>query len=131
MFSSLLHRPRPGSRRNHSGHDKSASPSPGPANRAYTLHRHATADFTEADDDGDESNEEGVNTYRNRQPSRQDEEVDEDEEEEGHHRDEDGRRGSLPVLPLFSASHLGKPPPISAVKKEQFANSDPRFPAHL
>ena len=99
MFSSLLRRPRNGPRRVDRRHDSSASPSPGPAHREYEARRHATADFTEADDDGDDSNEEGANQYENQRNQAP------EEEEEGG---EDGRpRTALPVLPLFSASHLG------------------------
>ncbi|CAM1511388.1 Fc.00g089010.m01.CDS01 [Cosmosporella sp. VM-42] len=102
MFSSLL-RPRHGPRRVDGRRDPSASPSPGPARREYDVRRHATADFTEADDDGDDSNEEGEHQYENRR--------NEEEEEEG---DEDGRpRTALPVLPLFSASHLDSLPVYS------------------
>ena len=88
--------------------------SPGPASREYHQHRHATADFTEPDDEEDEDEE------------------DRDEEDDGHNDDENSdhhggedrsflfprvwRRRSddngqaIPtgLLPLFSASHLGK-----------------------
>lgn len=106
---SLLRRPRKGFRRV-DRHD-SASPSPGPASQGYASRRHATADFTEADDDGDDSNDE-VERFDNEEV----EEVDggeEEEEEQDEHEEadedqgEDGRRTALPVLPLFSASHLG------------------------
>lgn len=65
----------------------------------YSRMRHATADFTEADDD-DETNDED------------EEEDEEDEEEEPDHDDEDQdrRRSSGTVLPLFSESHLDSLP---------------------
>ena len=64
--------------------------------REYTLHRHATADFTEPDEDDEdeESNNGGPANYRNRPPGDQ---------------DEDGL-GQSGVLPLFAAGHLGAPP---------------------
>lgn len=69
----------------------------------YSRIRHATADFTEADDD-DETNDD-----------EQDEDEDEDEEDESEHDDEDrnGRRTSGTVLPLFSESHLDSLPVYS------------------
>ena len=94
MFSSLARQlqPSPPPRRAHDGRlgSPEASPSPGPANRAYAQRRHATADFTEADDDDDISQDgDGGDPF-------QTEPVDED----GPNR--------LPILPLFSASYLGK-----------------------
>jgi hypothetical protein len=66
---------------------------PGPATRReYAQHRHATADFTEAEDDDDDTNDEG----RQRYPSQRHAD-----------RDEDGDPSTSNVLPLFSASHLG------------------------
>ncbi|PCD43947.1 hypothetical protein AU210_003032 [Fusarium oxysporum f. sp. radicis-cucumerinum] len=65
MFSSLLRRPRAGPRRIDRRRNTSFSPSPGPARRRYTLERHATADFTEADDDdGDDTHDEGLSRFR-------------------------------------------------------------------
>lgn len=61
----------------------------------YSRMRHATADFTEADDD-EESNEESNH------------EEDEDDDE-----DDDRRRDSGTVLPLFSESHLDALPVYS------------------
>lgn len=66
----------------------------------YARMRHATADFTEAEDD-DESNEESA---RN-----DDEDDNEDEDDE----DDNGRRDSGTVLPLFSESHLDALPVYS------------------
>lgn len=112
MFSSLLRRPRAGPRRIDRRRNTSFSPSPGPARRRYTLERHATADFTEADDDdGDDTHDEGLSRFRsNERRTNNDGDEEDDEDDEGEEEDrpgEDGRRGGLPVLPLFSASHLG------------------------
>ena len=108
MFSSLL-RPRAGSRRvNRRPESTNGSRSP-IRNPEYTLRRHATADFTEADDDdADDSNEEGGPVPRSLHDRDVDDEADEDDDGDGDGiGDEDNRRGGLPVLPLFSASHLG------------------------
>lgn len=56
----------------------------------YSHHRHATADFTEADDDDEDSNDGRQQGYYN-----------------GAAPDEDGLAQSVGVLPLFAASHLG------------------------
>lgn len=94
MFSSLL---RPNQHRDR--RDAAAlgvSPSSGPAFPKPGIRRHATADFTEADDDDDEdSQEEQIDQYG-----------DEDGDGEAVD-DEDNIRRSLPVLPLFSATYLG------------------------
>lgn len=100
MFSSLL-RPKLAAARRIDSHlfdSNPPTPSPGPANRRNVEERHATADFTEGEDD------------------------EEDDEDNGHHFDlnhdpnhpsirfadqGDFRRNSNPVIPLFSASHLG------------------------
>lgn len=81
-FSNLLSSFR-SSRREHNEEDEEQR-------EPYSRMRHATADFTEADDD-DESNDESDN---------------EDE-------DQDGRRDSGTVLPLFSESHLDSLPVYS------------------
>ncbi|EEY14756.1 conserved hypothetical protein [Verticillium alfalfae VaMs.102] len=100
MFTSLL-RPRRHSR--HVDDDGlPTSPSAGPAFRKPPLRRHATADFTEADDDDEDSNDGMGDQY-----------VDGDEEQDDEDNrldDEDGVRRSLPVLPLFSASYLDSLP---------------------
>ena len=101
MFSSLL-RPKQqqSTRRVHVQEDAEArdSPSPGPAGQhhlQYAARRHATADFTEADDDDDDSNEGGIGRYQ----------LGGDDADE----DEDGGAGRrLPILPLFSAAYLGR-----------------------
>lgn len=109
MFSTLLRRPRQGRRRvsgskdKHPAHILAASP-------AYSPGRRATADFTEADDDDEEEEDEDEGASHAGPSARYGDGEDQDEPEgEGTARDEDGRRGGLPVLPLFSASHLGKP----------------------
>ncbi|CAJ2512155.1 Uu.00g051700.m01.CDS01 [Anthostomella pinea] len=58
MLSSLL-RPRPAVRRDgsHLASSNSATPSPSPAHRNYADQRHATADFTEADDDEEDEDD--------------------------------------------------------------------------
>ncbi|KAI1756919.1 hypothetical protein F4782DRAFT_480352 [Xylaria castorea] len=98
MLSSLL-RPKPAARRADSyPFDSNAqTPSPGPASRQYLEQRHATADFTEGDEDDDEE---------------EDEEEDDGHGLDAHHpsiRFADqgvSRRNHNPVIPLFSASHL-------------------------
>lgn len=93
MFSSLVRQMQPSPPRHaHDGRPWShePSPSPGPAGRAHAQTRRATADFTEADDDDDLSNDgHGIDPYQT-DPV-----------------DEDGPSG-LPILPLFSASYLGE-----------------------
>lgn len=72
------------------------TPSPGPAYRDYAQQRHATADFTEADDDDDDDDFLGAG-------------MDADDGADVSHgeENEDGIRDST-FLPLFSASHLGR-----------------------
>ncbi|RBR17211.1 uncharacterized protein FIESC28_06713 [Fusarium coffeatum] len=117
MFPSLLRRPRAGPNRIDRRQNTSASPSPGPARRRYTLERHATADFTEADDDdADFTHDEGLRRYRSndRRTNNDGDEDDEDDNDgDGNGMNEDGRRSGLPVLPLFSASHLDSLPVYS------------------
>lgn len=75
-------------------------PASGPATQrpSYAHLRHATADFTEADDDEDDSNDDqGQGAAYHASDERLPE-------------DEDGDRRSSHVLPLFSASHLGALP---------------------
>lgn len=102
MFSTLLRRPRRGTRRvadpnvRRPSSISAASPSLEPGRRA-------AADFTEADDDDDDEEEdEGPSPaprFARGARGR------EDGGEFGQ--DEDGHRNALPVLPLFSSSHLG------------------------
>lgn len=71
------------------------TPSPGPANRNYGGQRHATADFTEADDDEDEDEfdlDDGPSAPRIPRPFQE----------------TNARRSSTSLMPLFSASYLGK-----------------------
>lgn len=102
MFSSLLRRPKNGSRRVDI-RDASLSPSSRPPPRLqFAGRKHATADFTEADDDEeDESNDERTNRFG---PEEGEDAPDDGPEVEA---DEDGGQKALPVLPLFSATHLG------------------------
>jgi len=106
MLSSLL-RPKRGRRRvEHSPFSSQFNdPSSPIAARNQRLGtRHATADFTETDvddditeteDDGNPEDEEG-----------EEDEEDEDEEDSQDEEDEDGEEES-PLLPIFSAAHLG------------------------
>lgn len=91
MFSSLVRQMQPTPRRRvdngHLGHEPS---SPGPASRAHAQTRHATADFTEADDDDVSKDGDGIDPYQT-EPAV----------------DEDGPSG-MPILPLFSATYLGE-----------------------
>jgi len=112
MFSSLLRRKQQTPSRRVLDRDRSdplskphpLSASPGPASRSYQGARHATADFTEVDDDDDDSiGGDGLGPY-------QLDPIDED----GPHQP--------PILPLFSASYLGKAAICSVVpiQKKQF-----------
>ena len=94
MFSSLV---RPKQHRDQrDAAALAASPSTGPAFSKPVLRRHATADFTEADDDDEDSQEQVIAQYG-------------DEDGDGPAvDDEDNIRTSLPVLPLFSATYLGE-----------------------
>jgi hypothetical protein len=96
MLSSLL-RPKKGRRRveQHSPfssrYDDQSSPI---AERRKRLDaRHATADFTETDLDDENTEEE--------------DDDEEDREQGGEEEDEDGHE-DIPLLPIFSAAHLGK-----------------------
>ena len=107
MLSSLL-RPKKGRRRveQHSPfssrYDDRSSPI---AERRKRLDaRHASADFTETELDDDNTEEEEG-----------DEEEDEEQEVEQETEDDDDEDGheETPLLPIFSAAHLGKYPCIS------------------
>lgn len=110
MFSSLLRRPKRGSRRVDI-RDLSVSPSSGPPRRRqFTGRTHATADFTEADDDDEDTNEEDLVAFDEDADDVNEEAVEDEEDEDGDAddgADEDNRHRGLPVLPLFSATHLG------------------------
>jgi hypothetical protein len=110
MLSTLL-RPRKGNNKQQQRVDSSMfdsnpnTPSPGPATRRQQLEpRHATADFTEAEDDEEDEEEElneeeedvgDLPRFTQRRPDR------------GLHEAE-GRRSSASMIPLFSASYLGE-----------------------
>lgn len=101
MFSSVLGRQRR-SRRRIDGGDGGFSPSTRHVRRQFTNRTHATADFTEADDDDEEEddddfNEEGMSRLDHDSDNQDEDPLDDEEDEER----------PLPVLPLFSASHLG------------------------
>ncbi|RYP06209.1 hypothetical protein DL764_003301 [Monosporascus ibericus] len=107
LLSSLL-RPRKGGATERADSylfdsNPSQSPSPGPTNRDYRDQRHATADFTEADDDDDQDDDEDRDhvdqgrRFSFLRPSR-------------FRRDENGDAGPSGLLPLFSASHLDSLP---------------------
>src|SRR4051794_38767301 len=74
-------------------HDQSRAPSAVPE---YRQHRHATADFTEADDDDDEEESNHGPQQRFRAGTRS-------RSEHG----EDGPSQSGGVLPVFATNHLG------------------------
>ncbi|KAI8954102.1 hypothetical protein F4801DRAFT_534367 [Xylaria longipes] len=104
MLSSLL-RPKPAVRRADSYFlDSNAqTPSPGPAGRQYLEQRHATADFTEGDEDDDDEEEDDAHDFDAQHPSIRfaDQGV--------------PRRNPNPVIPLFSASHLDTLPVYNVV----------------
>ncbi|QPG94797.1 hypothetical protein C2857_006998 [Epichloe festucae Fl1] len=104
MFSSLLRRPKRASRRVDI-HDFAGSTSSVPQpQRQYTERTHATADFTEADDDDEDTNEEDLVRFDEDAGQANDhDQIDEDDDDGA---DEDNRHRDLPVLPLFSATHL-------------------------
>lgn len=83
------------------GAAENQSPSSRQIRRHFTGRTHATADFTEADDDDedDDFNDEGVSRFDNDADDADDHDI-EDEDANGSPR-------ALPVLPLFSATHLG------------------------
>lgn len=120
MLSSLL---RPGNRKTTTPRVDAAlfdsnpnTPEPGPANRQYLEPRHATADFTEADDDEDEESqdENDGRTPRITRPRY-----------DGDSHDGDGRRRSSTMQPLFSASYLGEQwHPSSAIQDEKANEND-------
>jgi len=94
MISSLLH-PKPAVRRIDSPLE---TPSPDPARREYLERRHATADFTEGEEDEEEDGDEhdGDQFNPNHQSIR--------------FVDQGLLRGNVKhnlLIPLFSASHLG------------------------
>lgn len=115
MFGSLL-RSRPAKERV-VGRDLSASPA-SPASQplgrrnSNGSRRRATADFTEADDDDEDTHEDDTMPGFEAAEEDEDEDEDEDDDDDGDEvRRHPGRRTPLPVLPLFSASHLGMASP--------------------
>jgi hypothetical protein len=111
MFSSLLRRPKPGSR-HVLVREANFSPSPGPSTRRNSIRRHATADFTEADDDDeeDDSDHGRLRQYRGQGDEGDDDGDDDIADDDPEHADRPAR---LPVLPLFSSSHLDSLPVYS------------------
>ncbi|KAH8681334.1 hypothetical protein BX600DRAFT_478673 [Xylariales sp. PMI_506] len=73
--------------------------------------RHATADFTEADDDEDDDEDDEV---RGEEDDEEEEEEEEGENDSGLH-NSNSRRNSSNIIPLFSASHLDSLPIYSIV----------------
>lgn len=138
MSSTALRRPRLAPRRASIRHE-SISPATATPLRPFPAHRtHATADFTEADEDEDEDEDDGFdnndnnnnssnnvrtdpghfdnnndsNNTRRRHghPYATDDAAGRGQGEQGDDGDEDRqprRRNTLPVLPLFSSTHLG------------------------
>ena len=105
MIHSLL-RPCPSNRRV-GGRDLSASPTSTPGPRRETPRRRATADFTEADDDDDDEDTQ-EETMPGFVAADEDDEEGQDDDDDGNDPGQPtGRRTPLPVLPLFSSSHLG------------------------
>ncbi|KAI1119454.1 hypothetical protein F5Y14DRAFT_395353 [Nemania sp. NC0429] len=125
MLSSLL-RPKPALRRvdSHILNSHSQTPSPGSASRQYVEQRHATADFTEGDDDDeDDEEEEGEEEQVHEQGQEGGEgerEGDANEFDPNHpsirFADQGAfRRNPNPAIPLFSASHLDALPVYNVV----------------
>lgn len=113
MFSSLLRRPRSARRRVRDHLDPQHEPS-SVASASFGNRRRATADFTEADDDEDHAHEDdeeaaghGMSNIGRTARFEDDNHGYPDADD-----DEDGRLGALPVLPLFSVSHLGSCSPL-------------------
>lgn len=88
--------------------------------RSYTQHRHATADFTEADDDDDESDD--ARQPRQNASNRGTE-------------DEDGLNQAIGVLPLFCAGHLGMIPSVAPYTPKTMCKANlvqtARFPSNI
>lgn len=100
MFSSLL-RPKSEARRMDSRFlDSNAQhPSPGLASREYLLQRHATADFTEGEEEEEDEDEDHLEDgYNHNHPSIRFADPADNRRRNTH---------SNPIIPLFSASHLG------------------------
>ena len=105
MFSSLL-RSRPAKHRRVVGGTVSRDPAvASPSSAGTPGRRHATADFTETNDDDEEDTQEDV--MADFEAVDEDEDEHEDEDDEDHHGEPAGQRTPLPILPLFSSTHLG------------------------
>ncbi|KAI1478444.1 hypothetical protein F4774DRAFT_385930 [Daldinia eschscholtzii] len=110
ILSSLLLRPGQAAQRVNSTHFSSNdnTQSPDPMSRDYGQQRHATADFTEADEDEDEEEDENVDDFDlddgppRRRLSRPFQET-------------NARRSSASLIPLFSASYLDSIPVYNVV----------------
>ncbi|KJZ77964.1 hypothetical protein HIM_02601 [Hirsutella minnesotensis 3608] len=111
MFPSLLRRPKNGPRR---VGIRDASPSPSsriPSRRHFVGRTHATADFTEADDDDEDDDHSGQEDGADPRDAVHDDEAQDAAATDNV--DEDGAIKALPVLPLFSATHLDALPVYS------------------
>lgn len=110
MLSSLL-RPKKSARRvpqtftSHAPYAEQSTPAKYGRERAET--RHAAADWTETDDVDEETEEEGPNRIIG-----EEEQVGHDHQEDVDGDNEDGPEG-VPLLPIFSAVHLGTILPIN------------------
>ncbi|KAI0175948.1 hypothetical protein GGR52DRAFT_337830 [Hypoxylon sp. FL1284] len=110
MFSSLMRSRQPTRRVDMArtlGSDPNMS-SPGPANRSYDRQRHATADFTELDDD-EEEDESDID----HQPFLDDRPA--APRINRPYQDPNARRSSASLIPLFSAGYLDSLPIYSVV----------------
>lgn len=104
MLSSLL-RPKKARRLIQEVHSPFSSPyadqsSPAAARRGRALPRHASADFTETEMEDDTEDEAGDHHNGG-------EEEDEEFEEDEHELEEEDGDEDQPLLPIFSAAHLG------------------------
>lgn len=106
MFSTLLRRPRPRQpKRRVSGSTNRHSPS-----FNLTPNRRPPLRFAEGDDDQEEDGDDQDNLHAGpsvRHGGGGDDDDDGVQDDDEQAQDEDGPRGALPVLPLFSATHLG------------------------
>lgn len=119
MLSSLL-RPKKARRRAQEIHSPFSSPyidrSSPLANRRKDLPRHASADFTETEIEEDTEEEIALGN------DGEDEDEEGDEEELG----EDGDEGQ-PLLPIFSAAHLGTCEPCLLLRQKWLTSDQMRF----
>lgn len=96
-------------RQRRAGMQPTYSPSPPPRrpSRQFPARVHATADFTEADEDEDEDEDDDFGQGLNNGNGADQDTNDDDEAVDDIRDAEQHGPGGLPVLPLFSASHLG------------------------